>query len=946
MTKPRRKGLTGSLRTLVVEELESRRLLAYNLVESLFPPETESPFGSFRMGESVAVSDEFRVAGIPSAYVDEIEAGWVGVYGSDNQLITGVENPDPEDSRNFGNQVALSDNGLMAVSASFSRIFIFDLDTGTPQLKFDLLPQQDGENFASSIAMHDDLLVVGARRFDGAETSEGVAYIYDVSGSAPLLIHTLNNPTPEAGDFFGNAVAIDGDQIAVSAVGVDLDGERNSGEVYIFEIGAGVASLTHTISNPAPLADSDFGTTIAIESSTAIVGAPEVGFVYAFDVGSSSPLLRHTIENPEPYFADDFGASIAYHGGLLLVGTPNDEFEDEQQAGTVYQFDLSGTDIESLGTIFNPSLDGFDNFGSSIAMNGDAVLIGAETDEHGNLSTAGAVHAFNRFGFDTAFEQTLDNPTPIAGDAFGSSVAINDDRLVVFSQYKDLTYQSDGEGYVYQVGDFNEPPQTFSDPIPFRNRYLGPVLAQDDGKAVVVSRTTITNDQLLVFDITASPPVLLSRIDYPGISSGFDEPNIVLSGSRLAVANPTRAGGGRIYIYDLNNANLSPAILSDPNNNGSTGDFGREMAISGTTLVVGSPYDRNGPVYVYRLTGTPSLRETFYHPDPPSGGPGFFTFGNEVAIDGSTIAVTDSSSRVYVFDYDAASGVATHTKDYTPWLSPFISSNAAFGASLAISDNTLFVGAPRHDSESTDWVGLVAVLDLSGPSLRLKDIIENPTPAEEELFGTIIDAENGTLVVGVPSDGTQYYRQGAAYIFQEPEVLPGDFDADGFFNCSDIDALTTAIASESTDLLYDINGDSVIDIADRDAWLFEAGAENLEYGFEYSLGDANLDGVVDVSDFNIWNTNKFSMSSNWCSGDFSADGVVDVSDFNLWNGNKFESAASIFNSQPRDSAEFTEVSRIVFLFQATEQESKPQHREYKVIDAIFETYDLITPDYN
>ncbi len=54
-------------------------------------------------------------------------------------------------------------------------------------------------------------------------------------------------------------------------------------------------------------------------------------------------------------------------------------------------------------------------------------------------------------------------------------------------------------------------------------------------------------------------------------------------------------------------------------------------------------------------------------------------------------------------------------------------------------------------------------------------------------------------------------------------------------------------------------------------------------------GDANGDMVVDVSDFNIWNSNKFSADTDWLHGDFNGDGNTDVSDFNIWNANKFSS---------------------------------------------------------
>ncbi len=57
--------------------------------------------------------------------------------------------------------------------------------------------------------------------------------------------------------------------------------------------------------------------------------------------------------------------------------------------------------------------------------------------------------------------------------------------------------------------------------------------------------------------------------------------------------------------------------------------------------------------------------------------------------------------------------------------------------------------------------------------------------------------------------------------------------------------------------------------------------------------------VVDVSDFNVWNSNKFTSVAAWCAGDFNADGAVDVSDFNIWNANKFTAADGLAGATGR-----------------------------------------------
>ena len=54
-------------------------------------------------------------------------------------------------------------------------------------------------------------------------------------------------------------------------------------------------------------------------------------------------------------------------------------------------------------------------------------------------------------------------------------------------------------------------------------------------------------------------------------------------------------------------------------------------------------------------------------------------------------------------------------------------------------------------------------------------------------------------------------------------------------------------------------------------------------------GDANGDGNVDGTDFNIWSANKFTCGTDWTTGDFNGDGCSDGADFGIWNINKFTS---------------------------------------------------------
>ena len=104
-------------------------------------------------------------------------------------------------------------------------------------------------------------------------------------------------------------------------------------------------------------------------------------------------------------------------------------------------------------------------------------------------------------------------------------------------------------------------------------------------------------------------------------------------------------------------------------------------------------------------------------------------------------------------------------------------------------------------------------------------------------------------------------------------AVTGDFDSDGSVTTDDIDLLYAAVRNGSKPPFYDLDGDGDVTATDVMFLLREI--------LSVLPGDANLDGSVDITDLDIWSSNRFQTGRGWASADFNGDGLADGSDFNI-----------------------------------------------------------------
>lgn len=132
----------------------------------------------------------------------------------------------------------------------------------------------------------------------------------------------------------------------------------------------------------------------------------------------------------------------------------------------------------------------------------------------------------------------------------------------------------------------------------------------------------------------------------------------------------------------------------------------------------------------------------------------------------------------------------------------------------------------------------------------------------------------GALKTSAMAAANSYLADNFAELRLQGDVSPlGDDDLpDDFVDAADIDAMLTAINAGSSDPLFDLNNDELIDAGDTLA-LFDV------LGTQY--GDANLDRAVNTADLDLWRDN-YGTSGGWAAGDFNGSGRIDGRDFLIW----------------------------------------------------------------
>ncbi len=257
-----------------------------------------------------------------------------------------------------------------------------------------------GDGFGQAVAIEGAIAVVGAPE-DNTPSGSGagsVTVFTHVDGNW-VELQTLQAPDGATGDAFGSALALAGDLLVVGAPFDDHPSLVNAGSAHVYRR-EGDAFVHVAKLLAADVSDNDaFGGAVALGAGNLLVGAREAnggGAVYAFEVDGLAIDYVGELDPPERGPFDRFGTALALDGATALVGAPGTPVEGAGTPGAAYVFTREAGGWTAQARLVSPAAADGAMTGASVALLGSLALLGSPEATLGPCCQQGAVELFLR----------------------------------------------------------------------------------------------------------------------------------------------------------------------------------------------------------------------------------------------------------------------------------------------------------------------------------------------------------------------------------------------------------------------------------------------------------------------------------------------------------------------------------------------------------------------
>jgi hypothetical protein len=327
--------------------------------------------------------------------------------------------------------------------------YIFFRNNGGWQLQQKIFANDGvpGDHFGYSVSIDSNYAVAGAYWDDhvnGSGNREGSTYVFVRNGNTWTQQAKLIANDPAEGDWFGYAVSISNGYIAASAPFKDISTNTDRGAVYIYSIINGVWTYRTRITHLAGAHNDFFGYSIHLDNTQLIVGAPNNDINSNVNEGSAFIFSRTGnlwSQVAELYAASSYatfnlylGTSVSISGNYAVVGAPgynNPSYLPQTAKGIAIIYEKLNGVWTRVSSVRPSDLETGLDFGSSVAIAGDAIVVGGKLYNTGTIENQGRCWVYKRSGANWPLYRTIDDVSGVTGGKFGSSVAIDGFNILI-----------------------------------------------------------------------------------------------------------------------------------------------------------------------------------------------------------------------------------------------------------------------------------------------------------------------------------------------------------------------------------------------------------------------------------------------------------------------------------------------------------------------------------
>ncbi len=580
--------------------------------------------------------------------------------------------------------------------------------------------------------------------------------------SSLALVNSYNQelfPTDDVPNtHLGNAVIIEGDLAVIGRFG---DGETaaNSGAVYVYRRSNGQWSQEARLRPTPPIVNGYFGATLSLYGNRIIVGAPGENSVYIFRNDPSAWVLESRLVGGAGI---GFASAVALGNDYAVVGAPT-----YSGRGGVYLI-TNSAGVWTQRQIRTPNTAANQGYGTSVAIHGNTVVVGAPYQAVGGVAT-GAVSIYNFSGSSLGFVSEFVASSLNAGDCFGKAVAIDNEIIVIGANNHDAPTTNIGAAYVFRGGGSSwVEERKLSPTFSTNNQFFGSSVAVGQNRILVGGPGNSSRPGLAhLFEYANGVWYSLKEI-IPSVAGTAFGQAVDLSGSTLLIGAPNdsqlASQAGVVYIYEFGSPSSQacpkPLITTHPRS---------------VNLIEGQAHS-----FEVEAVTTGNASYQWYHNDRPVSG------ATQPAL--TLESVSPNHQGVYhcrILDTcdEVLSAAASLTVGSLPhgfaFDIPELESADGLGP-VAVSGNRVIIGAPGDD----DFGGAAYIFAWDGLAWVREAKLLAPPPSTS--FGSAVALAGERAVIRAGSTLHVYHRQAGAWLLRASLVdsiansgFPADFVIQG-----------------------------------------------------------------------------------------------------------------------------------------------------------------------